>query len=623
MFRSLQWKLVGIFVSFAIVLIVVVGVVLNFSVQVSYYNSFKNDIESGFSNWLLEKNWDIADMSGVSVSEMALLLAEKPEERYNFRLISENRSYTVIDNSKDTSGSRLYASSDKYYDRNAGDQFWFMIARSENLVTVMAGDGRGNSSGLIRSGGAVFFDYAVSVKLIEGSYILYFRYDKDDWEGIIKTFNSMIFMSLLAAVAVSLFLGFILSKTITRPIAGLMVNTRKMAAGDFEDTLEAKSRDEIGELTRAFNHMGSELKFMMGEISSQKIRLETILKYMTDGVIAYDLKGGIMHINPAALNLIDDGYEKASFNEFSAKYNLGITIEDILYLNKVKGGEKTVRSSRGDRYIRIYYALFIDEENNVQGVVVVMHDATEQQMLDDMRREFVGNVSHELNTPLTCIKSYSETLLDGALEDRETAGKFINVIYSESDRMTRLVKDLLLLSSIDNQKNIENGRIKLKKETIDFEKLVRNCVERIEIEARNKEITIETFTLGSIPSITADMDKIEQVVLNILSNAYKYTHPGGKVTVYIGTLYSDVYTKVIDTGVGIPEGDLPHVFERFYRVDKARSREMGGTGLGLAIAKEITEAHGGEIIINSNKGKGTEVTVKLPIEQQSDSVNQS
>ncbi|MDD5603049.1 MAG: ATP-binding protein, partial [Eubacteriales bacterium] len=240
---------------------------------------------------------------------------------------------------------------------------------------------------------------------------------------------------------------------------------------------------------------------------------------------------------------------------------------------------------------------------------------TEQQKLDNMRREFVGNVSHELNTPLTCIKSYSETLLDGALEDKETAERFIGVIHSESDRMTRLVRDLLLLSSIDNQKSIENGKIRLKLEKVDLGKLVRSCIEKIGIEASNKELSIENYTMGTIPEITADKDKLEQVVFNLLSNAYKYTPRGGKVTVHVGTLYNSVYLKVSDTGVGIPESDLPHVFERFYRVDKARSREMGGTGLGLAIAREIAEAHGGEITISSTREKGTNVTVKLPVKQ--------
>ncbi|MDD5603933.1 MAG: HAMP domain-containing protein, partial [Eubacteriales bacterium] len=414
MFRSLQWRLVGIFVSFAVALIIVVGVVLNLSVQSSYYDSFKNDIERGFSNWLIERNWDTRNMTGVSVSELVSMLSERPEERYNFRLISENRSFTLVDNTGASAGSGIYASSDKYFDKDMADKFWFMISRSVNLVSVMAGQERGDSSGLVRSDGVVFFDYAAGLNLKEGNYILYFRYDRDDWAGIINTFNSMIFMSLLAAVAAALLLGFILSRTITLPITSLMDKTKKMAEGDFDMVLGVKSQDEIGELTKSFNYMGSEIKYMMGEISSQKIRLETILKYMSDGVIAYDLEGKVMHINPAAAGIMGSDISKETFNEFSSRYGLGMAIEDIRYLDRTKGGEKVAKS--GDRYIRIYYALFIDEENNVQGIVVVLHDDTEQQKLDNMRREFVGNVSHELNTPLTCIKSYSETLLDGALE---------------------------------------------------------------------------------------------------------------------------------------------------------------------------------------------------------------
>jgi len=610
-FKRLQWRLVCIFIAFAIVLITVVGVVLNFTVQSSYYDTFKKGIESGFSSWLLEKNWDINDMSHISVYDLAYQLNEKPEEKYNFKLISENRSFTIIYNGNEPGVQKIYASSDKYFDKDDRDKLWYMISRSPNLLSVMAGNKVGSNNSLTHANDSAFFDYAVSLKLKEGDFILYFRYDQEDWKNAINSFNKMIFMSLLVAIAVSLVLGFIFSKTITGPISGLMVKAKKIAAGDFEQTLAVKSNDEIGELTKAFNFMGNEIKKMMVEISSQKSKFETILKYMTDGVIAYDLNGKIMHINPAAENLIGKENVIVSFNEFSKKYNLGITVEDVVYIGSIKNGEKTIKFD--GKYIKAYFALFTDEEKKVEGIIVVLHDNTEQQKLDDMRREFVSNVSHELNTPLTCIKSYSETLLDGAIEDREITEKFIKVIYSESDRMARLVKDLLLLSSIDNQKNAANGKMKLNTKIVNFEKLVKGCIEKLSIEAKNKGQIIESFTIGEIPEIRGDHDRLEQVVINILSNAHKYTPENGKITVYVGVMFSEVYMKVVDTGIGIPNDEIPHIFERFYRVDKARSREMGGTGLGLSIVKEIVEAHGGTITINSQLGKGTEVTVNLPI----------
>ncbi len=219
----------------------------------------------------------------------------------------------------------------------------------------------------------------------------------------------------------------------------------------------------------------------------------------------------------------------------------------------------------------------------------------------------MANVSHELKTPLTSIKSYTETLLDGCLEDRETTVRFLNVIDTEADRMTRLLKDLLQLSSLDSRQAKWNIK------PVDFSALVKSCVEKLYIEASNKNQEFKCFTIGDIPQITTDPDKLQQVLLNIMMNAIKYTPEIGEITVFIGKLYGEAYVKVTDTGIGIPAEDLTRIFERFYRVDKARSREMGGTGLGLSIAKEIIESLGGTISISSEFGKGTEVTVKLPV----------
>jgi len=223
-----------------------------------------------------------------------------------------------------------------------------------------------------------------------------------------------------------------------------------------------------------------------------------------------------------------------------------------------------------------------------------------------MRREFVANVSHELRTPITSIKSYTETLLDGAAEDPETTDRFLNVINSEADRMTRLVKDLLQLSRLDNE------QMSWKIEKVSLKDIVKSIVNRMQLEAGRKNQKLESFVIGEIPDISADKDRIEQVMVNIINNALKYTPDNGQITVYVGKLINDVYVKVTDTGIGIPNESLDRVFERFYRVDKARSRDLGGTGLGLAIAKEIIEAHGGTINITSEAAKGTEVTVRLP-----------
>jgi len=366
-----------------------------------------------------------------------------------------------------------------------------------------------------------------------------------------------------------------------------------------------RSDDEIGDLTKTFNYMSSELKNTLIEISSEKSKIETILKNMTDGIIAFNIKGEIIHINPAAKVMLGENELSMNFNEFSDKYGLNISLEDIIYLQISTAEEKSVFIN--DKYIRIYFATFTDDNKKAEGVIAVLQDVTEMQKLDNMRKEFVANVSHEMRTPLTSIKSYAETLLDGAYKDSDTAVKFLTVINSEADRMTRLVKDLLQLSRLDNH------QMQWNMQQFSFTELVRNSIVKLQIEAENKNQKIESYIMGDIPEIKGDRDRIEQVVLNILTNAIKYTPEGGKITVYVSRIFNDVTLKVADTGIGIPRKDLSRIFERFYRVDKARSREMGGTGLGLSIAKEIVEAHGGTITAESELGKGTEITVKLPI----------
>lgn len=586
--RSLQWRLVTIFISITVVIMILLSVILTNSVEDLYYDNFKQGIEKGF------EEWGISDKSNPSLEDVKTLLSDNRFAAL-FHIIGNYKSYTII-NAKD---NKIYFSSDRLYTINE-NLFYKQIIQSTNLINVM-NKKEGSVQKLLRVENKSYYDYARRV----GDVILYFRYDIEDTKGSIEKFNSKILNSLMIAIVASLIIGYILSKTITVPIVNMMHKAQKIAKGDFDHVLEVKSNDEIGKLTSTFNYMARALKRTLAEISSEKRKIETILNYMTDGVIAFNIKGEVIHANPASKSMLGVDEITQGFNELSKEYNLGIGIEEIIYLEESGSREKNIRIN--DRFIRVYFALITDESKKVEGIITVLQDITEQQKLEAMRKEFVANVSHELRTPLTSIKSYAETLLDGALEDRETTERFLSVIDSEADRMTRLVKDLLQLSRLDNQQmNWNIARISI----ID---LVKNSVDKMQMEAKNKGHMLECFILGDLPEITADMDRIEQVVINLLSNSIKYTPNGGSITVYAGKLYSDVYIKVVDTGIGIPKEDLPRIFERFYRVDKARSREMGGTGLGLAIAKEIVEAHGGSVSISSEYGKGTEVTVSLPI----------
>lgn len=584
--RSLQWRLVCFFCLIIFCLIIPIGLYLNSRIESKYYDNFIKQIDNGFANWTIKED-----------SPSAQRLVDELKNKNTFRMDLENRSYTITD--KD---GHIIDTND-YYDLLAYPSTALnSLLSSSNYVAAMSGKAGGRET-LESYNGNSFFDYAI----LKGDYVLYFRYYKDDWSEITRDFNDIIYISLAIGLGIAFVAGYFLSRTITSPIGKLMHKANSIAAGDFDQVLVANSGDEIGLLTVAFNSMAINLKKNLVEISSEKSKVETILNYMTDGVIAFNLRGKVIHTNPAASRLLCIEDSIGTFHEYCSRFGFKYRIEDVIYLESQKSSEMSI--SVGDKTIKVYFAVFTDENKKPEGVIAVLQDITEQQRLENMRKEFVANVSHELRTPLTSIKSYSETLLDGALEDRETSEHFLGVINNEADRMTRLVKDLLQLSRLDNQ------QMKWQFEHISLVDLVRSAVERLGMEANSRKQTLECYVLGDIPEIEADYGRMEQVVFNIIGNALKYTPENGKVSVYVGKILNDVYFKVTDNGIGIPESDLPRIFERFYRVDKARSREMGGTGLGLAIAKEIVEAHSGSITISSSVNVGTEVTVQLPIKQ--------
>ena len=350
--------------------------------------------------------------------------------------------------------------------------------------------------------------------------------------------------------------------------------------------------------------MTNELKQNLNEVARQKRQIETILLHMTDGIIAFDMEGNIIHINPAAIQLLNLTDEKNTFNSIFTKFNTDINLEKIVYLENWTSSEQ--RLNIGEKYINLLFAPFQDESDKPEGVIVVIQDITEHVKLDNMRKEFVADVSHELKTPITSIMGYADTLLESD-HDKEMQTKFLEVISSEARRMARLVTDLLVLSRYDNKKVTKEESV------FDLGELTKNCIDRLRFEVEKKNHNVECFVTANVPPVNADKYGIERVILNIISNAIKYTPENGVIKVYVGFVYNDAYIKVIDNGIGIPEADLSRIFERFYRVDKARSRELGGTGLGLPIAKEIIEQNNGSIDIKSEAGKGTEVVIRIPV----------
>ncbi len=342
------------------------------------------------------------------------------------------------------------------------------------------------------------------------------------------------------------------------------------------------------------------------EVSMQKKQIETILLHMTDGILAFDMEGKISLINPAATRLLRIMPEDDTFDKIFGKYNINVNLEKVIYLENWTSTAQ--RATIGDNYIYMFFAPLRNENETPTGVIVVIQDITEHVKLDNMRKEFVADVSHELKTPITSIMGYADTLLEGDY-DKETQEKFLNVIATEARRMAKLVTDLLTLSKYDNDEE------RTKKVEFDLGELVKKCQEKLQIEMQKKQHNAECFVTANIPTVYADKDGIERVVLNILTNSIKYTPEKGTIKMYVGYIYNDAYVKIIDNGLGIPEGDLNRIFERFYRVDKSRTREMGGTGLGLSIAKEILDKNNGSIDIKSKKDQGTEVVIRIPIKK--------
>lgn len=408
---------------------------------------------------------------------------------------------------------------------------------------------------------------------------------------------------VIAYGLISITIGVFVSKAILDPISRLIDSAPKIAAGENINIGEGKRKNEVDELTSAFNLMTNELKQNLSEVNRQKKQIETILLHMTDGIIAFDMEGQIMHINPAATDLLKLTEKDNTFEKIFDKIKIDINLEKTIYLENWTSSEQRVQIE--DKYLNIFFASFKDENDMPSGVMVVIQDITEHVKLDNMRKEFVADVSHELKTPITSIMGYSDTLLECEY-DKETQDKFLNVISSEARRMAKLVSDLLTLSRYDN------NRVKKDITEFDLGDLVKKCQEKLQLEINKKNHHVECFVTANVPPVKADKDGIERVVLNIMTNSIKYTKDGGNIKIYVGFVYNDAYIKIIDNGIGIPEDDLNRIFDRFYRVDKARTREMGGTGLGLSIAKEILDQNKGSIDIKSKKGEGTEVVIRIP-----------
>ena len=449
-----------------------------------------------------------------------------------------------------------------------------------------------------------WLNYAVPAYNSEGNieYVVFLSMDAADLLANLDSVTNTIIIAVAIAMVLAVILGVLFASTLTGPISSLTKTAREMAMGNLDQQIAVKSDDEIGQLTDNFNNLAESLSKTIADMNSEKNRIEIILNNMTDGVLAYDSENKLIHANYASSEMLDIAdIEHKSFE--SIMEIIGVDAENCLDFANHNNEDSIIEIA--DKYISISYSVYSNAAGIVEGVVLVLQDVTKHTKLDNMRREFVANVSHEIRTPLTTIKSYTETLLEGASEDKETMRNFLETIDSETDRMTLLTTDLLELSRFDNKQYI------MQFEEHNLVSLINNSIRQNNVLAQNKEQTIDFEpTQGNLPVI-CDASRINQVINNVLSNSIKYSGENSKVTITINTSGREYKVFIQDEGMGIPKEDLQRIFERFYRVDKARSRAMGGTGLGLAIAKEIMDAHEGKISAISNAGKGTTMVLRF------------
>ena len=580
MFRSLHMKLVLILVLMIISVMAVVGTFLINSVNTFYLDSFYEQMQNVFN-----QSSTMDSLKDAAAEQGAPGLQTVIEARESALGIDDYRNYYILD----AEGRYLEGSNPN-----------ITLTRTSNIVAAMAGE-LGARSSVSDS----MMDIAVPIdKEGDGSvdYIVYITDDKSEISDLSWRFFQIVMQAMMFGLLAAILLSFLLSKTITTPIERITEGARSIAEGNFDQDLGVQSSDEIGELTRSFNYMARQLKSTVGEVQGERDKLNTLFLHMTDGVAAFTTDGRLIHMNPATENMLGVRMEdQLTFDEIFAD------------LDMVSSDETAMRSfltseiTRRDRVLSVTLAPYgaLDGEG---GVIAVIHDITEQRRLDDARREFVANVSHELRTPLTNIRSYTETLLDAAGDiPIDTEKQFLGVISSESERMARIVTDLLTLSKLDY------GRMELRMTRFSLSDLLQKVANAMRLTVQDNGHEMIVDAPGTLPSIVGDRERIEQVVVNILSNAVKYTPSGGHIRLSAFVPAENrVRITVEDDGVGIPAADVPRLFERFYRVDKARSRAAGGTGLGLAIAKEIVEQHEGKIALASEYGKGTTVTITLP-----------
>lgn len=592
MFSSIKWKFIVVYFLLVFIAMVIIGIFIVNRLEDQQINSVTNSMEQNMetiistSSYFASDNW-VDNREGIQ------------NTLNEWRLGSGETLYVIYDNEV----PKILATTSKQFETIVGRNA--LSYRTIDPILVMdAFEGiKGENVIFDDSAGSDFkhLTYPVVSSVGKTMGILYMTSDLSNVANTLEETRLILTNATLMALVITVLLGFLIASSITEPIRDVTKKAEEMSMGDFDQFVSVKSDDEIGQLASMFNHLTLKLKDTIEEMDLERNKLDTIFSYMAEGVIAVDKSGIVIHANPIGLKLL--GIDEIElYNNYKLDLESlgmeGIDYEEEETLN----GESIFHNIDG--VYKAKYAPYKNERDDIAGIIMVYQDITQEHRLENMRKEFVANVSHELKTPITTIKSYTETLMEDDI-DSDVSHKFLSVIDNECDRMARLVRDLLQLSNIDYNK------AKWTRKEVSLKEILKGSISKLEILAREKQQKILCEIEDELPMISADKDGIEQVILNILSNAIKYTDNNGQIKVVAKSEEDNIKLIVEDNGIGIPNEDQGRIFERFYRVEKGRSRDLGGTGLGLSIAKEIIEAHEGTIELFSKNGEGTTVEVKL------------
>jgi len=578
LFRSIQWRITIPFVLLALVIMGALGTFLASSTRSSQLDNLRSQLESE------ARITAEASLPGfLSQDEAGSLdaLAKKLGEDITARVTIIARDGTVLgDSEEDPASMENHATRPEVIDAliiGLGESTRYSITLGQRMMYVAVP---------IYYEGEVLGVARVSLPL-------------DAVESAVQRVTVSIIIAMAVATVLVILAAWLISRLTTRPIRKLTTASRRISSGELGQKIAIEARDEVGELAHAFNEMSSRLKETVETISEDRTRLASILDNMADGVIMADAEGNISLANQAAESLFNI---KEPENKPLIEAVRDFEIDDLLKLCLKTTKMQSVQYESGTYK---HYLRAIAVPITGSGVLLLFQDLTSLRNLQTTRRELIGNISHEFRTPLAGIKAMVETLHGGAIDDKKAAGDFLNRIDSEVDRLTQLVAELTELS------RIETGKAELKLEPLNLNNLVDEVIAQLSPQAERQLLTVSKELAADLPSVSADSARLRHVIVNLIHNAIKFTDAGGRITVTTRGEGNSVTVAIADTGRGIASDDLPHVFERFYKGDKARAGE--GTGMGLAIAKHIIEAHGGDIRVESEEGRGSTFSFSLPV----------